>query len=172
MGGATNAPDRLATSSRTWRGWIMSAPRGRWRPCSSRAPIGRMTTGSSREIEANSSDVMSERRTRGNRRAGHKPFEPPDANATLNKVNTCAPNPFRAAGLPPIRADRGPFLRRKRLDLRRVRRRPAGLGAHASPLRDSRGPRFDALPRAEPFHDGAPRAGDAPSPPDGGGQGR
>src|SRR5439155_7167305 len=96
----------------------------------------------------------------------------PDANATLNKVNIRPPNPFRADGPPPIRAARGPLLRRKGLDVRRVRRRPAGLGAHASPLRDPRGPRFDALPRAEPLHDRAPGAGDTPAALDGGGQGR
>src|SRR2546427_595360 len=66
MAGATNAFVRRATSSTTWSGWMTSAPRGRCRPCSSSAPTGMMTTGSFFAIAANSSEVISSRRTRRN----------------------------------------------------------------------------------------------------------
>src|SRR6267143_72839 len=100
MDGATKAPVRRATSSSTCSGWIISAPRGRCGPCSSRAPTGMITTGSARATVANSSEVISATRTRRNRPGAINRSRPAIPKSTLNKVNMLCPNPFRADGLP------------------------------------------------------------------------
>src|SRR5665647_1091183 len=46
-GGATKQPVFLATSRATYSGWMLSVQRGKWSPCSSTLPIGKITTASS-----------------------------------------------------------------------------------------------------------------------------
>src|ERR1039458_1995582 len=43
-GGATRHPVFLATSSAMYSGWMLSVHRGKWSPCSSTLPTGKITT--------------------------------------------------------------------------------------------------------------------------------
>ena len=56
------AVDPFATASAIASGWKASVPRGRWGPCASVAPMGRMTTGSRSTASANSLLVISSMR--------------------------------------------------------------------------------------------------------------
>src|SRR5438093_5646969 len=123
-----------------------------------------MTTGSFFAIAANSSEVISSKRTRRNPREGHKWFAKFCVRLTLNKLNM-----GREAFSAPWPCDscaRGqPVLRRQGLHLRDLRRDATGLGRGASALDRTGGPRLDALPHAEPAPHAAPGGGDA-NPPD------
>src|SRR6266540_1144861 len=161
MEGPMNAPVRRATSSTTWSGWIMSAPSGRCRPCSSSAPTGTMTTGSVRASAANSSEVISSSRTWRNPRDAINRSWPPKGKLTLNKVNLGAES-FTPPWPSDSRAGRGALLGRQGLDVRGVRRDAAWLGRDASPVHRPGGSRLDAVSRAEPPPHAAARGGDGP----------
>src|SRR5438034_11258063 len=139
---------------------MRSAPRGKCRPCSSSAPTGTMTTGSFFATAANSSEVISSRRTRWNLREGHKWFANVDDWSTLNKVNV-GPEAFSPPWPSNGRARGRPVLRREGLHLRDLRRDATGLGRDASSLRPPGGSRLDALPHAEPGPHAPPGGGDA-----------
>src|SRR5207249_12336508 len=139
---------------------MRSAPRGKCRPCSSSAPTGTMTTGSFFAIAANSSEVISSRRTRWNLREGHKWFANVDDRSTLNKVNVGSRSlflPWPSNG----RARGRPVLRREGFHLRDLSRDATGVGRDPSSLRLPGGYRLVALPHAEPAPHAPPGGGHA-----------